>query len=115
VREQIGVPLPGQPCLRERFLVDGRGRVRVDDARARGFHRAHDGFAGVAREPASLTARTMRSWAARPAGAETAHVTNEPGMSYRRGSHASSTRGSAAALAAISGPTPAGPPTDMPV
>ena len=40
VREQIGVALPRQPCLREGELVDGRGRDRIDVAALRGIHRA---------------------------------------------------------------------------
>src|SRR5262245_19938778 len=61
---------------------------------------------------ASSTARTITSYAARPASALSIPGANRSrcGGRYGTGSQTASTRGSAAACATISGPTPAGSP-----
>ena len=64
---------------------------------------------------AAFTARTMTSYAARPASADVVPTGTLTGGSGAKitGSHAASTRASAAAFPAISGPMPAGSPTVM--
>ena len=51
VREQIGMAAPWKPGQRERLLVDGRRRDRIDRAARRVVDRAHDG--SYAARPAS--------------------------------------------------------------
>ena len=96
VRQQIGVALPLQPGLRKGELVDRRGRNRVD-------------LACPARR--RRRGRSCRRRRGRRRRTPVPGVTPASGGANTIGSHTARTDASAAALAAISGPMPAGSPT----